>query len=342
MLHSTTNASCHTNPYTKPKTTTKSDAFIKRRNWIQYIIEGLRDFLHVLSQDGRILYASDSCKTVTGYESNQLLGRLINDFIHPDDKIVFAKEFQDAVLHASSFRSTYRFRKSDNTWAILESQFRPFVKDKPSWTDIWQSSTHTEVDVMARPYVSRIGTLFDSILQHKIENERLTRRLAELKREVSESDMSSSWDGENLGDPLDLHHIFDQAPSQVQDAAMLRAQQFLSETPDTYPWGIVPWEVNEPLGELPLHSTTDCDSKNIHGAGSTLVGDLGIPISRNRTFRRATTRRARKGFKASEPCICTSCGITDSPEWRRGPKGPKTLCNACGCTFIYYWFRDSN
>eukprot|EP01112_Ceratiomyxa_fruticulosa_P013298 TRINITY_DN3738_c0_g1_i1.p2 TRINITY_DN3738_c0_g1~~TRINITY_DN3738_c0_g1_i1.p2 ORF type:complete len:307 (-),score=63.48 TRINITY_DN3738_c0_g1_i1:109-1029(-) len=27
---------------------------------------------------------------------------------------------------------------------------------------------------------------------------------------------------------------------------------------------------------------------------------------------------------------CTSCGVTQSPEWRKGPKGAATLCNACG------------
>ncbi|OJJ97885.1 hypothetical protein ASPACDRAFT_45185 [Aspergillus aculeatus ATCC 16872] len=28
--------------------------------------------------------------------------------------------------------------------------------------------------------------------------------------------------------------------------------------------------------------------------------------------------------------MCTDCGTSDSPEWRKGPEGPKTLCNACG------------
>ncbi|GJD11460.1 GATA transcription factor 8 [Galdieria sulphuraria] len=27
---------------------------------------------------------------------------------------------------------------------------------------------------------------------------------------------------------------------------------------------------------------------------------------------------------------CVVCGVTDTPLWRSGPKGPKTLCNACG------------
>ncbi|PWN17769.1 hypothetical protein BCV69DRAFT_301793 [Microstroma glucosiphilum] len=34
-----------------------------------------------------------------------------------------------------------------------------------------------------------------------------------------------------------------------------------------------------------------------------------------------------------EDRVCTDCGRTDSPEWRRGPLGPKTLCNACGLRY---------
>lgn len=31
--------------------------------------------------------------------------------------------------------------------------------------------------------------------------------------------------------------------------------------------------------------------------------------------------------------LCHDCGRTDSPEWRKGPAGPKTLCNACGLRY---------
>ncbi|KXN68384.1 hypothetical protein CONCODRAFT_19010 [Conidiobolus coronatus NRRL 28638] len=30
---------------------------------------------------------------------------------------------------------------------------------------------------------------------------------------------------------------------------------------------------------------------------------------------------------------CENCGTTNSPEWRRGPSGEKTLCNACGLRY---------
>ncbi|QRV78866.1 GATA type zinc finger [Ceratobasidium sp. AG-Ba] len=40
--------------------------------------------------------------------------------------------------------------------------------------------------------------------------------------------------------------------------------------------------------------------------------------------------RQTRPLPSSEPRVCTTCSRTDSPEWRRGPYGPKTLCNACG------------
>ncbi|KAF3578171.1 hypothetical protein DY000_02034606 [Brassica cretica] len=31
--------------------------------------------------------------------------------------------------------------------------------------------------------------------------------------------------------------------------------------------------------------------------------------------------------------MCTHCETTETPQWREGPCGPKTLCNACGIRF---------
>ncbi|KAJ6711524.1 GATA TRANSCRIPTION FACTOR 9 [Salix purpurea] len=30
---------------------------------------------------------------------------------------------------------------------------------------------------------------------------------------------------------------------------------------------------------------------------------------------------------------CLHCGAEKTPQWRTGPKGPKTLCNACGVRY---------
>ncbi|EUC59116.1 GATA zinc finger protein [Rhizoctonia solani AG-3 Rhs1AP] len=39
-------------------------------------------------------------------------------------------------------------------------------------------------------------------------------------------------------------------------------------------------------------------------------------------------KRERKGTTQ-----CASCHVTSTPEWRRGPLGPRTLCNACGLVY---------
>ncbi|EEB06638.1 hypothetical protein SJAG_05242 [Schizosaccharomyces japonicus yFS275] len=34
--------------------------------------------------------------------------------------------------------------------------------------------------------------------------------------------------------------------------------------------------------------------------------------------------------RSQKQLICMECGTSESPEWRKGPTGPKMLCNACG------------
>lgn len=40
--------------------------------------------------------------------------------------------------------------------------------------------------------------------------------------------------------------------------------------------------------------------------------------------------RTNKLQRAAPPGRCHSCNRIDTPEWRRGPDGARTLCNACG------------
>ena len=57
-------------------------------------------------------------------------------------------------------------------------------------------------------------------------------------------------------------------------------------------------------------------------------GDAGIAIPIDKENRGVDKK---KKLKVADEYVCTDCGTLDSPEWRKGPNGPKTLCNACGC-----------
>lgn len=47
----------------------------------------------------------------------------------------------------------------------------------------------------------------------------------------------------------------------------------------------------------------------------------------------ATASKKAKRKHRTKSLICHACNRTESPEWRRGPNGPKTLCNPCGIKY---------
>lgn len=69
------------------------------------------------------------------------------------------------------------------------------------------------------------------------------------------------------------------------------------------------------------------------GTSPALIrGDAGIDIPADKTDPRygSYLDKKPKKVKSADEYVCTDCGTLDSPEWRKGPNGPKTLCNACG------------
>lgn len=45
----------------------------------------------------------------------------------------------------------------------------------------------------------------------------------------------------------------------------------------------------------------------------------------------------KKRSRAPAPSACRSCGTSETPEWRRGPDGARTLCNACEYICLVLW-----
>jgi len=212
--------------------------------------------------------------------------------------------------------------------------------------------------MMARPYPTKNAALLDSFLEHKIENERLKRRIAELRKEEAEDDEAQvGW--------LQSQEGRSDATATEDAAATAFAGTALYHKPRNEACAMPPPERPTPL-ELALaqensegaaasrgrpdtigdemaryegrtHADTIemltglkyVEGERSHGLTSpTLVkGDAGIAIPMDRDPR---TGEKKKKLKVAEEYVCTDCGTLDSPEWRKGPSGPKTLCNACG------------
>lgn len=330
--------------------------FTKRRNWSQRVLEELRDLLHILTPDGRMLYVSPSCRTLTGWDPSHLMGRFINEFIHPDDIGIFVKEFNESIASGNPLRFFYRFRKLDESWIIFESHGHPHISADSSSYAPPNTLNCRGFFMMARPYPTKNAALLDSFLEHKIENERLTKRIAELKREEQEEqDDWTKTEGASTAMTLDTQAT----PSISQADAASYAQMPPPAKPVISNTALTRQNLDEALAASKPDSINDKmaryeganhletiemltglryrDGERSQGistgdASPNLIrGDAGIQISLDRDGRSSSDKK--KKLKIADEYVCTDCGTLDSPEWRKGPNGPKTLCNACGCEF---------
>ena len=361
--------------------------FTKRRNWSQRVLEELKDFLHILTPDGRILYVSPSCKSLTGHDPSQIQGKFIGEFIHPDDSGIFVREFNESIASGNPLRFFYRFRKADDSYTIFESHGHPHLSSEAIQ---FGPSPNTAgfcrgFFLMARPYPTKNAALLDSFLEHKIENERLTKRIAELKREEAEeteaqerhwkqrvegpqSSMTPSesladgalrtgntengqinitmGDGTNQSSATPSASAYGGMPPPAKPGAASNAltRQNLDEAlaaskPDSINdkmaryEGATHIETIEMLTGLRYRDGERSQGISTGDTSPALIkGDAGIVILADRDKGSGSgAGEKKKKVKVTDEYVCTDCGTLDSPEWRKGPAGPKTLCNACGC-----------
>ncbi|KAI2628000.1 hypothetical protein GGS26DRAFT_582877 [Hypomontagnella submonticulosa] len=336
--------------------------FTKRRNWPAKVVEELKDFLQILDSHGRIKYASPSVTPLTGYEPDQLTDRFVKELIHPDDLGTFTSDMNESIATGNPLRMFYRLKKKDGSYAIFESVGHAHIaaaKFAPNPEN--QSPFCQAVFMMSRPYPTKNASLLDSFLEHKIENERLRRRIAELRREEEEEEASQqSWlasqEGRSdIAASEDTMMTSSQSPAvfnqpNVDAQAMPPPERptplniaLTRENLEGVTAGNRPDSIRDKMARYEGASHTDTiemltglryvegeRSRGITTGNSspTLIkGDVGIAIPIDRDPR---TGEKKKKLKVAEEYVCTDCGTLDSPEWRKGPQGPKTLCNACG------------
>ncbi|KAI5850629.1 hypothetical protein BZA05DRAFT_59024 [Tricharina praecox] len=347
--------------------------FTKRRNWSQRILEELQDFLHVLTPTGKVVYASPSSRALTGFGVEELIGKFITDFIHEDDSALFVRDFNESIATGRPLRLFYRFRKSDDTYAIFEAHGHPHIADAPQIDPSSLQSICKGFFMMARPYPTRNAALLDSFLEHKIENERLMKRIVELRQEEYEDQqqqrqrqqnslrsdgMTSTSVGSSFGGETPLSMSQGQTPSQsgvgadsmpppAKPVSALTRQNLdrMEASNSIHIEGI-----RDKMARIdgPSHMDTieiltglryreGERSKGISTGDTSpalIRGDVGVPIPVDKENRQSSDKKKKQ--KIADEYVCTDCGTLDSPEWRKGPKGPKTLCNACGLRWAKY------
>ncbi|WP_242917374.1 PAS domain S-box protein [Pontibacter liquoris] len=89
------------------------------------------DIMGSLDRNGYILFVSDACQTVLGYERNELIGAHYSRFLHPEDRVATSQALREVCA---------RGRKTDFENRYLHSNGQPVLM---RWSGVWSEDEET-------------------------------------------------------------------------------------------------------------------------------------------------------------------------------------------------------
>jgi len=94
------------------------EALERREEHYRSLIENSMDLISILNLDGTIRYVSPSHERMLGYPLDELVGKNVLSFVHPDDRA----GVKTALMNGNNGRPVEcRIRHSDGSWRMLES-----------------------------------------------------------------------------------------------------------------------------------------------------------------------------------------------------------------------------
>jgi len=94
-----------------------------QREYLVSLIEQSSDIISVIERDGSIRYQSPAVERTFGYKTDELIGRNLFEFLHPDDIPTLKREFAKFIKKNDSVgpKLEYRIRHKNGHWIYCES-----------------------------------------------------------------------------------------------------------------------------------------------------------------------------------------------------------------------------
>ncbi|KIY42936.1 hypothetical protein FISHEDRAFT_54434 [Fistulina hepatica ATCC 64428] len=297
--------------------------FTKRKRWADILIHELADVIvFILSVPTcKILFCGVAIEEILGYRDVDVLDTDMAEFINVDDRAPFHAAFSESVRTRTDMLAYVRLICNSNPpgssgpqtttaayWhdhQYYQQQMQPPTAHvREILFEITGYAHFVEPDgpsepaqckcffAMARPYPSKNTAMLNTFLELKMENRKLEHRINELRMLHQQQRSAAAEAG----------------PSSAVELATpsYGGQNEYDPNCTSYDTRISSAMLGYPSASHDFVSSGLLDDE---------VGQA---------------KKKRKKGHNEEQHVCITCGRTDSPEWRKGPLGPKTLCNACG------------
>lgn len=144
-------------------------ALRESRERYRTLVDNMHDLLCELDQDGRHLYVSGNYAEVLGYQPDELLGRTVFEFIHPDDLVGVVDVFTSP---SGRGQAVFRYRHQSGEWRWVESTGKAYTTAAGDLRSVVISRDVTERKQREEERENHI-----LLLQHAVDNIKVLRGL---------------------------------------------------------------------------------------------------------------------------------------------------------------------
>lgn len=146
---------------------------------LRLITESVRDIIIRWDVTGTISYVSPACGMLTGFVSQEITGRNISEFIHPDDYAALKKELRDVSGFVHKPPASFRFKNLNGEWIWFETTTTPLLSESGEIEDyisVWRDITErleaeTRLALSEEKYRRLFQSAQDAIILMKLESD---------------------------------------------------------------------------------------------------------------------------------------------------------------------------
>ncbi|HII83705.1 MAG TPA: PAS domain S-box protein, partial [Methanobacterium subterraneum] len=191
----------------------------QRKAQLDFITSNMLDLISESDEKGVYKYLSPSSKQLLGYSSEDLLGKSMYDFIHPDDSEKVIESLKKSQGIGEGVRIQYRYKNADGNYVWLETTGKP-VFDEKGFRGFIYSSRDISDQKKAAEFVKNSLSEKEALLReihHRVNN----------NLQIISSLLSLQSD--NVVDERD-HELFVESQNRVRSMAMIHEKLYQSDS----------------------------------------------------------------------------------------------------------------
>lgn len=143
----------------------KAEIAIKQSEELyRFMADTSTDMIARHDESGVFLYVSPACRTLLGYEPEELVGQSAFDFFHPDDLAKLEENRGEIIEHAVRTTVTFRFRKKNGDYTWFETNTHTiFEKETGAVLELHASSRDVSERVEAEQVIQKQNQLLEEL-----------------------------------------------------------------------------------------------------------------------------------------------------------------------------------